>query len=339
MNRNYIFFIFILFTAVSQSQIGGRYTYQFLNLVSSPRQAALGGKYVTGYNSDPTSALLNPATINSEMDNQLAVNYVNYIADVNYGSIAYAKSFGREQHIFHAGVTYINYGSFDGFDEFGNTTGDFGASEVAISVGYAYTIPNSDFHLGANTKFISSKLEQYTSLGGALDLGIIYHNPETKFDFGLAVRNLGTQFTTYAELREDLPLSVDMGFSKTLENVPIRWNFTLENLQTWDIAFGNPARDLTDLEGTVEEDDPGFINNALRHVVLGLEFFPEKGFNVRLGYNFRRSEELRIVDQRSFAGLSGGFSLKMGKFRFAYSYARYNSAASTSTFGINVNLQ
>ncbi|WP_348637339.1 type IX secretion system protein PorQ [Aquimarina sp. 2201CG14-23] len=339
MMRNYIFLVIVLFTTLSYSQIGGRYTYQFLNLVSSPRQAALGGKYVTGYNMDPTSAMLNPASINIEMDNQLAVNYVNYIADVNYGSVSYAKAFGEKKRVFHAGITYINYGRFDGFDEFGNETGDFGAGEVAVSVGYGYAIPNSNFHVGASGKFISSKLEEFTSIGGALDLGLIYHNPETKFDFGFVVRNLGTQFTTYADTREDLPLSVDAGIAQTLKNVPIRWNFTLENLHVWDIAFRNPARDLTDLEGNVEEDDPSFFNNALRHVVLGLEFFPESGFNIRLGYNFRRSEELRIEDQRSFAGLSGGIALKLGKFKFAYSYARYNSAASSSTFGINVNLQ
>ena len=340
MSKKGFIFVLLLVSGYSLSaQIGGRYTYQFLNLVSSPRQAALGGKYVTGYNMDPTSALQNPAAINEEMHNQLAVNYVNYISDVNYGSVAYARAFGPRQLVFHTGITYINYGKFNGFDEFGNETSEFGAGEVALSFGYSYAIPNSNFHVGSSVKFISSKLEEYTSLGGALDLGVIYHNPDTKFDAGLSIKNLGTQFTTYAGTREDLPLTIDLGFAKTLTGVPIRWNFTLENLQIWDVAFRNPARDVTDLEGNVEEDDPGFVNNALRHVVLGVEFFPESGFNVRLGYNFRRSEELRIVDQRSFAGLSGGFSLKMGKFRFAYSYARYNSAASSSTFGLNVNLQ
>ena len=338
MTRRYIFLVTVLFTTLTYSQIGGRYTYQFLNLVSSPRQAALGGKHVTGYNADPTSAILNPASINIEMDNQLAVNYVNYIADVNYGSVSYAKALGENKNVFHTGVTYINYGRFNGFDEFGNETTDFGAGEVAISVGYSYAIPNSNFHVGANGKFISSKLEEFTSLGGALDLGLIYHKPDSKFDFGFVIRNLGTQFTTYAGTQEDLPLSVDMGFANTLSNVPIRWNLTLENLQVWDVAFGNPARDITDLEGNIDTDDPSFINNALRHVVVGLEFFPDSGFNLRLGYNFRRSEELRIVDQRSFAGISGGVSIKLGKFKFAYSFARYNSAASTSTFGINVNL-
>ena len=338
MAHKNIFLVVVLFTAFSYSQIGGRYTYQFLNLVSSPRQAALGGKYVTGYNNDPTSAMLNPASINVEMDNQLAVNYVNYIADVNYGSVSYAKALGKKNRVFHAGVTYINYGRFNGFDEFGNETGDFGASEVAISVGYGYAIPNSNFHIGASGKVISSKLEEFTSFGGVLDLGLIYHNPESKFDFGFTVRNLGTQFTTYAGTQEDLPLSIDTGIAQTLRNVPIRWNFTLENLQVWDVAFSNPARDITDLEGNVEEDDPSFINNVLRHAIVGIEFFPDGGFNIRVGYNFRRSEELRIVDQRSFAGLSAGLALQLGKFKFAYSFARYNSAASSNTFGINVNL-
>lgn len=337
--RIYIYLGLLFFSPLTYSQIGGRYTYQFLNLVSSPRQAALGGKYVTGYNMDPTSAMLNPATINAEMENQLAVNYVNYITDINYGSVAYAKKLGKKERVFHAGVTYINYGKFDGFDELGEETSSFGASEVAISFGYAYTIPNSKFHTGVNAKLISSKLEEYSSIGGAFDLGIIYHNPETKFDFGFVIRNLGMQFTTYADTKEKLPLSIDAGFAQTLTGVPIRWNFTLENIQVWKTAFRNPTRDVTDLEGNVKEDNPSFLNNTLRHIVLGIELFPEKGFNLRLGYNFRRSEELKVKDQRSFAGLSGGFSLRIGKFKFAYSYARYNSAASTNTFGINVNLQ
>ena len=57
------------------------------------------------------------------------------------------------------------------------------------------------------------------------------------------------------------------------------------------------------------------------------------------GYNFRRGEELRIVEQRSFAGLSGGFSIKLNKLRLSYSYAKYSNAAATSYFGLNINLQ
>ena len=71
-----------------------------------------------------------------------------------------------------AGVTYIDYGSFDGYDENGVSTGEFSGNEFALTVGYMYAVPNSDLKLGANGKFISSKLETYSSIGGALDLAI-----------------------------------------------------------------------------------------------------------------------------------------------------------------------
>ncbi len=39
-------------TLMAFSQLGGEATYQFLNLVSSPRQAALGGKTLTNVDYD-----------------------------------------------------------------------------------------------------------------------------------------------------------------------------------------------------------------------------------------------------------------------------------------------
>ena len=74
-------------------------------------------------------------------------------------------------------------------------------------------------------------------------------------------------------------------------------------------------------------------------MIVGIELFPESSFNVRLGYNFRRGEELRIVEQRAFAGVSGGFSVKLNKVRLSYTYAKYSRAAASSLFGLNINLQ
>ena len=79
------------------------------------------------------------------------------------------------------------------------------------------------------------------------------------------------------------------------------------------------------------------FGNALRHVIIGAELFPDKGFNLRVGYNFRRAEELRILEQRNFSGLSIGFGLKMGSLKFNYSYSRYTLAANTSLFGLTID--
>ena len=118
MNQKVYFLLFtILLSTTAVAQVGGRSTYQFLNLVNSPRQAALGGKTVTNYDYDPTQALFNPAAINPEMDNQFSLNYANYIGDVNYGTAAYAYAWDRRTQVINAGVTYINYGKFDGYDE------------------------------------------------------------------------------------------------------------------------------------------------------------------------------------------------------------------------------
>ncbi|GAL72598.1 low affinity penicillin binding protein [Jejuia pallidilutea] len=140
MLRKIITVFCFLITSFGVAQVGGETTYQFLNLVSSPRQAALGGKVFTNVDYDVTQALFNPATINVEMDNQLALNYTSYLGGISYGTASYAYTLDRRTQTFHGGITYINYGSFDGYDENGVSTGTFTGAETALSLGYAYKL-------------------------------------------------------------------------------------------------------------------------------------------------------------------------------------------------------
>jgi hypothetical protein len=308
-------------------------------LVTSPRQAALGGKTITIYDEDVNQANFNPATINAEMDNHLALNYGSYFGAVTYGTASYAYTYDRHLQTFQAGVNYVNYGSFEGYDENGQATENFSGNEVALSFGYSYNIPFTDLHIGANAKLISSTLEIYNSLGGAVDIGAIYIDEKNDINWGLVIRNIGTQFTTYAGTNEKLPLEIMFGVSQELENVPIRWHVTLENLQQWNLAFSNPNRAQSNLNGSTDQEKISAINNALRHLIVGVELFPKKAINCRVGYNFRRAEELRIVDQRNFSGISAGFGLKLNKLKFNYSYSRYSLAGNTSLFGLTINFQ
>ena len=90
MFKNFLTLLFVLFCSVSYSQIGGQSVYQFLNLVTSPRQAALGGKVITNFDYDVNAAHFNPASINQEMHNHLSVNYASYYGEVTYGTASYA---------------------------------------------------------------------------------------------------------------------------------------------------------------------------------------------------------------------------------------------------------
>lgn len=328
--------LFLTFPAFSQ--VGGENVYQFLNLISSPRQAALGGKTITTYDYDVNQPLFNPASINEEMNGRLALNYSNYLGDVNYGTASYAYTHDKHVNTFHAGVTYINYGKFDGRNEFGEATGTFSGGEVALSLGYAYNVPWTNLYFGANAKFISSTLESYQSFGAAADIGAIYLDDKNDINYGLVVRNFGTQITTYNGVKEKLPFEVIAGISQELENVPVRWHLTLENLQKWKVAFSNPARSEQTIDGGVQEEKVGFLSNAFRHVIFGIEVLPQRAINFRLSYNFRRAAELKIVEQRTFSGISAGFGIRFNKFRFDYSYSRYTSASNTSQFGLMINL-
>ena len=329
----------MLFLTVTYGQIGGKSVYDFLNLVTSPRQAALGGKVITIYDEDVNQAHFNPATINQEMDNHFAINYGSYFGAVNYGTAAYAYTYDRHVQTFHAGINYVDFGKFQGYDENGNQTNSFTGSEIALSFGYAYNVPFTNLYFGSNGKLIASTLESYTSYGAAADFGALFIDERNDVNWALVVRNVGTQITTYSGTREILPLEILAGVSQEVENVPLRWHLTLENLQQWNVAFSNPNRAISNIDGTSTPEKFGFMNNALRHVVFGGELFPKRSFNLRFGYNFRRGEELRVVDQRNFSGISLGFGLKMGKVKFNYSYSRYTLAGNTSLFGLIINFQ
>lgn len=337
MFKKLLFFCLLLKLTATSSQVGGRSVYQFLNLVTSPRQAALGGKVITFYDSDVNQAFFNPATINPDMHKQFSVNYGNYFGEVSYGTAAYAYTYDRHLQTFHAGVTFVNYGTIEGRDNLGNVTSNFSGSEAALSLGYAYNIPSSNWYIGANAKLITSTLEQYQSFGGAADIGVLFIDEPNDVNWALVARNVGVQFTSYNDVREKIPMEILFGVSQEVENVPVRWHLTLENLQKWNIAFSNPARAAGSIDGSSEPEKVSFLGNAMRHVLVGVELFPRKSVNFRLGYNFRRAAELSITEQRNFSGFSVGLGIKFNKIKFNYSYSRYTLAANTSLVGLTID--
>ena len=116
MFKNVICIAFCLASLVSFGQIGGKSIYQFLNLVTSPRQAALGGKVITFYDNDVNQAHFNPANINPEMDNKLSVNYGSLFGEVTYGTASYAYTYDRQVQTFYGGVNYVNYACLEGYE-------------------------------------------------------------------------------------------------------------------------------------------------------------------------------------------------------------------------------
>jgi len=321
----------------SIAQIGGKGTYQFMNLVSSARQSALGAKVISVKDGDVNFAIFNPALINKDMDGKVSFNYVDYFTDINYGSFAYARNFD-EIGTFAAIVTYVNYGEFIRSEENGEESGTFSANEMSLNVGYSYEI-DSLWAVGANAKIINSVLDSWNSYGMAFDFGVTYKVPNKRMMLAFVMKNVGMQFKTYSgHEREKLPFEMQLGMTQELEHLPLQWSLTLDNLQQLDVSFSNPSATTIDGEGNEVEEKVSVLNKAMRHVIIGAELFPRRNFSVRLGYNFRRAAEMRLVDKKNFGGFSFGFGMKVKKFRISYGRSVYSPAGGTNNFSIVTDL-
>ena len=336
MNRASLI-IFLLFSWISVAQVGGEQVFNFLTVPTSARQSALGGKVLVL--EDVSQALWKPAMINKTMDNYLAVNYKSFLADINYGSISYATFVDKRIGVIQGGVTYVDYGNLIAADEQGNETGTFKARDLAISIGYAYNIPRSYFYVGANFKLISSVIDNFTSSGVAFDFGLSYLNEYKPYKLTLVMRNLGYQVNTFDGVRESLPFEILIGGSYRVEQVPLRWYFTIDNLQQWQVSAENPSDIQASIDGSLTNSSIKGLSNAIRHAIIGAEFFPEMDFNICVGYNFRRARELRLTSSRTFSGLTAGFGIKMRRFKFNYAFSKFHPAANANTFSLVFDLR
>jgi len=332
----------LFFSLQSIAQIGGNSVYKFLNLTSSSRAAAMGGSFLAVNDGDITQALFNPSIINTQMDNNLAMSFVDYFTDINYGYASYGKSFNKTG-TYVGTIQYLNYGKFTYADETGQTSGTFTANEFAANVGWGRAL-DSLFTIGANLKFIYSGLEDYQSYGLAVDVAGTYYNPKNYFTASLIFRNIGTQLKPYRSSNtENLPFEINLGISQRLKHLPFRYSVLLTNLQKWDLTYfdaNDPDNKVDPITGEVEEDGgfADFTQKAMRHVVIGGEFIPSKAFSIRFGYNYQRRQELGNYNKMGMVGFSWGLGLKVSKFQIDYSRATYHLNGSPNYITIRTNL-
>jgi len=319
------------------AQIGGTHSYQFLTLTNSARVAALGGHNVSIPDNDLNFVFHNPSLLNQEMHNQLVMNYINYFSDINYGYISYAnklKSIGN----FSAGVHYIHYGEFTETDNTGKTLGNFNASEYCFHFTYSRNI-DSLINVGATFKPIYSSLESYNSFGLALDGGISYLSKDKLFSAGIAFRNAGLMLKPYySGNKEPLPFEATIGLSKKLKHAPFRFSLSWTHLENYNLFFensNNPTYNVDPVSGDTLFIKPyqEFLENSMRHVLLGVELLLTENFHIRTGYNYQRRRELLVTSRPALSGFSLGVGFKIKKFHFSYGRATYHLAGASKGRG------
>lgn len=339
-------FILILLFAASvfstKAQIGGSYTYAFLDLPNSARIAALGGEPLAIKYNDLSLCLANPSLLTKRMSDQVSLSFVNYFDGINYGFASYAKDI-KGVGMFDASLQYINYGTFKLADDAGNTYGNFNAGEYSFNLGWGRQL-DSSFSIGANLKNIYSDLYAFKSYGIAVDVGGTYSSTKRQFTLSLLAMNIGRQITYYTPgNNEPLPYQLQLALSKKLSHAPFLFSIVLTHLERWDLTYADPSDTVTVDPLTGEKKTKNkygvFLDKAMRHVVIGAEFIPIKSFYLMGSYNYERRQELKDPVEVSTVGFSWGFGLRIKQFNLSYSRARYALAGSPNNITISTNLR
>ena len=332
--------LLVLITGSSVAQIGGSHVFPILSLENSARFAGLAGTAISFDNNELGLAFQNPALLDENDHSSLELNGVDYVGGSGYGYASYAHNF-KKAGIFAGHLQYMNYGKMRRFDEFGNEQGNFFAADYNFVISHARPI-DSLFRAGASMKFIYSALDQWSSFGVAMDLGVFFEKKSIDLSAGLVARNIGMQLSTYTSgNRENLPFDLALAVTKGLKHAPFRFTIQFDQLHRWDLTYIDPnAAPVVDpLTGEeVAATPPGFFEKLMRHTSYGVELLFGKSFWIASGFDYRRRAELRTESRTLLTGFSVGVGFKIRNFRLAYAHSGMHRAAGANFFTVSTRL-
>jgi hypothetical protein len=312
--------------------LGGTEAFRILDIPSSARASALGGNYIAVKDNDINLGIFNPALLNADMGSQVALSYLPYFEGINIGYAAYGHHCDSLKTTFSGTVQYVDYGDFTRRDETGAELGQFSAGEYVIQVGAGRAI-DSLFSVGANVKFITSSLENYNSTAWAVDIGGVFVKRKLGLTVAAMLRNIGYQTSTFTDQREKLPFQAQLGITYKFKHAPFRLGLMVEQLQQWDLTYDDPNAtvNIDPTTGEVIEDKVTSAEKVFLHLVPSAEILLSENFMLRLGYNFRRRQEMVLPDKPAITGLSFGAGLRVSKFHISYGYSQINLAGISNT--------
>ena len=322
--------VIVIFTFLKSNAQGGQNAYEFLNIPSSSYVFGMGGVNVSTIHSDIDLVSQNPALIGPENSGELKVGYMHYYGSSNFANARYGMGIG-DHGAWAAGIRYLNYGNFYGFDDNGNGTGEFSVQDIIAEGTFSYDFTYR-LRGGINVKFIYSAYEQYSAFAMAADLGLSYYDERQDLALGLVLKNMGGQLKRFEDAYNRLPFDVEIGITKRIKET-FSFSITAWHLTKWKLPYyihenGEESK-LT---------EPGFFRNLFRHVVFGIGYEPSEKFYFTLGYNYKTASDLTTYQRNFFSGFSLGAGFKVKAFSVGASYAIPHKGASTVLLNLGLDI-
>ncbi len=337
----HLLLLFGLTSTQMHAQLGGNYVFGFLNLPTGARAASLGGYASPTADKTLDFAIFNPSLANESMIGNYSIQQAIMPSGITFGTVSTAISL--KKGILVPFIRHVSYGSFQGYDATGNATNTFSAFDFQAGASYTYPI-NPVFTLGVNAGIIGSYLETYSSYGFAGSFAVQYHHKNELIHASLLARNVGIQFKGYTGFEDalnPLPLEIQGSLSIKLKHAPLRFTFIAHHLNQWKIGYYDPSI-LPKIDGltgdTIQPPNVGFFEQLGRHLAVQAELVTKGVFQLRIGFDYHRRQELKLEQTPGLAGLSFGIGLNFRKFRLDYGFMVYSKAGINNSIGLSTKI-
>jgi len=170
----------------------GTEEFSGLKINSSARAAGLCGSY-SALAEGAGAVGINPAGLSREAGQyRYSGSLRAHPTGANAGVVAYSRPAGTGAQISFS-AAYLDYGSIEGLDEFGNSIGNFHPSSIYPSLTYARG--GDRWRFGTTLKLASEYLGDFqgaqSSLGVGVDAGLQFRPAARNLGFGASVVNVG----------------------------------------------------------------------------------------------------------------------------------------------------
>lgn len=308
-------------SSVTAQPGGSLSSFNLLRFDASARPAALGGAFTAVADGDVNALFYNPAVPGPTTSRIPSLSYLNHLAGINAGTLAYSRTVQDLGATLSGGLRFVHWGSIEGRNERGERTGTFTAGDGALTVGAARAL-GPRVRYGANVHLVYTQIEQAQAAALATDLGVLYRVPAHQLALGASLRHLGGAIDDFANKAPTLPLDLQVGLSKRLAHLPLLMSIT--------------AYDLTEVGTGVE--DGSTLDHVLVHLTFGGEMRLGEALRLRLGYNHRRSRNLALSDRFDLGGLGGGFGLAVEGISIDYAYNSWSDLGGLHQLTLRVDL-
>ncbi|MDD5209144.1 MAG: PorV/PorQ family protein [Elusimicrobiales bacterium] len=279
----------------------GTSAFQFLQLGVGARPAAMGETFA-GVADDVNSIYWNPAGLAGLERREATLSHALWLEGITYSNGACALPLRKGT----IGVAFnvLNTGDIQKVDNTGLRLAENFNQVDAMGI-FSYARKRGALALGANLKYISSRIEEETAHSYAADLGALYSGFRPwgkKLSLGLSVQNMGTK-AEYVSEKFSLPVVIRAGGSLQL----------FKSLLI--------ASDLNYMEGNVNLHSGAEYTRAFGTVVLA----------ARAGFKDDTIKELGAL-----SGLTAGLGVKWGGYQLDYAWNSFTDLGITQRISLGI---